>query len=69
MSIYADAIADGTFRDPTPREMELVIVGPLLSNSLMSNLVQNATELHESNLSGTDRDSYVALMTKLLRKD
>ncbi|KLE33363.1 hypothetical protein AAW01_05360 [Aurantiacibacter gangjinensis] len=69
VSIYADAIADGTFRDLTPREMEQVIVGPLLSISLTSSLVQNATELHASNLSGTDRDSYVALMTKLLRKE
>lgn len=68
VAIYTDAAASGAFLALTPREMEQVVIGPLLGNSLTTSLLEKTAELHGANLSGTEREHYVALMEKLLRQ-
>ncbi|MGR3434219.1 MAG: TetR/AcrR family transcriptional regulator [Shimia sp.] len=68
-AIYADAIAAGTHRPLPLRDVDHVVFGPLLSNALTQSLVRSATELHDENLTGTDRAAFVEMVERLTRID
>lgn len=67
-AIYADAAASGTHRSLPARDVDQIVFGPLLSNAVTANLVAGASELHEANLAGTDREGYIAMIERLTRQ-